>query len=104
MFSVFNKVKKYYPAVRVEIKNISTVIPRNVKKGVSRLIVVGNSEEGIGFGNIVEFGNIKKPLWFQFWKKKAYLKAVEEDKRRFKEIFGGPSKIDSIIKQQSNNQ
>ena len=51
----------------------------------------------------VIFFDIKKPKWWQFWKKKEYLKAIENEEKRLREFLGGPSKLAEKISINKNN-
>lgn len=39
-------------------------------------------------GKIETYGDIKRPRWFQFWKKKQYLADMEAEKQRMFDDFG----------------
>jgi len=100
-FKKKTKAAKISANVRCEIVDVSEVsisCPGNPLPYDDGPLIICKSKNGPSFGKIVEFGNIKKPYWFQFWKKKKYIEDVKEDKRKLFEMFGGPPKIEESCK------
>lgn len=94
----FFKRKKYSANVRVEIKHCASVIPND-----KDCALVVPSEKGPEF-KTVTFGNVKKPFWFQFWKKKEYQELMKIELEKMKEFMGPPSDVIELLKKATKGE
>ena len=97
MFKFFKR-KKYSANVRVEIKHCTSVVLDN-----KNCALVASSKTGPKF-KTVTFGDVKKPYWFQFWKKKEYQELMKIELEKMKEFMGPPSDVIELLKKATKGE